>query len=102
MKAVEFIRCAERGTSQARLLRSDDGDGRLYWVKFQGNPQGQVTLIRDWIASRLASSIGFRFPVRRSWMCPRSSSMPIQAFDSRTTSTVYNHRLPGFNSPLQR
>ncbi len=44
------------GGSQAQLVKGNDGN--FYATEFLGNPQGNRTLINEWIACRLLSDMG--------------------------------------------
>ncbi len=59
MRAVEAVR-RMRGGAQSQLILCSDK--RLWIVKFQNNPQGIRVLANEWIASRLAGSIGLSVP----------------------------------------
>jgi hypothetical protein len=45
-----------RGGSQSRLVEGQDG--RFYVAKFAGNPQGNRTLINEWIAQFIMAELG--------------------------------------------
>jgi hypothetical protein len=49
-----------RGGSQARLVEGEDG--RFYVAKFAGNPQGNRTLVNEWIAQSILSRLGVSTP----------------------------------------
>jgi hypothetical protein len=49
-----------RGGSQAHLIESEDGD--FYVAKFASNPQGNRTLINEWIASNVLERLGVSVP----------------------------------------
>ena len=49
-----------RGGSQARLVEGEDG--RFYVAKFTGNPQGNRTLVNEWIAESIMSRLGICTP----------------------------------------
>jgi hypothetical protein len=48
------------GASQAHLVEAEDGC--LFVAKFAGNPQGNRTLINEWITGRLMNQIGICTP----------------------------------------
>ena len=64
------------------LVRGDDGN--FYVAKFLGNPQGNRTLINEWIACRLLSDMGISMP-----------SLPILEFPSALQGHEYLHVLVG-------
>jgi hypothetical protein len=49
-----------RGGSQSQLIQGDDG--RFYVAKFRGNPQGDRTLINEWIATTLLQRLDISVP----------------------------------------
>src|SRR5450631_2995809 len=49
-----------RGGSQAHMVECEDG--RFYVAKFSGNPQGNRTLINEWIVSHVMSHLGVSTP----------------------------------------
>jgi hypothetical protein len=49
-----------RGRSQARLVEGEDG--RFYVAKFANNPQGNRTLINEWIAESIMADLGISTP----------------------------------------
>lgn len=57
--ALEHIR-PMRGGSQAHLMRADDG--HFYVVKFANNPQGRRILANEWLAGRIAQTLGLPVP----------------------------------------
>lgn len=57
--ALEHIR-PMRGGSQAHLMRADDG--HCYVVKFVNNPQHPRVLANEWLAGRLAQTLGLPVP----------------------------------------
>jgi hypothetical protein len=59
IKAVAHI-SQVRGGSQARIMLADDGQS--YVVKFMGNPQCTRVLANDYLACRLARTIGLSAP----------------------------------------
>ena len=59
IQIVQVIR-RMRGSSQAQLVRGHDG--RLYVGKFQGNPQGNRTLVNEWIAAKLYQKLAVSTP----------------------------------------
>lgn len=52
---TEYLR-RMRGGSQSHLMRAEDG--KVYVVKFQGNPQGTHVLFNELFAARLAQRLG--------------------------------------------
>jgi hypothetical protein len=60
--SVEIKRIVRRmrGGSQARLVEGQDG--RFYVAKFTGNPQGNRTLINEWIVESIMSQLGISTP----------------------------------------
>jgi hypothetical protein len=50
-----------RGGAQAHLMRADDG--HFYVVKFQNNPQHLRVLANEFLATRLAESVGLPVPM---------------------------------------
>lgn len=59
MAATEHVRPL-KGGAQAQLMRAADGE--LYAVKFVNNPQHTRVLANEWIAARLATSLGLPVP----------------------------------------
>jgi hypothetical protein len=61
-RPVEIKRIVRRlrGGSQARLVEGQDG--RFYVAKFANNPQGNRTLINEWIAGSLMAELGLSTP----------------------------------------
>jgi hypothetical protein len=59
VKIMRLIR-RMRGGSQAHLVQGNDGN--FYVAKFLGNPQGNRTLINEWIACRLLRDMGISTP----------------------------------------
>ncbi len=49
-----------RGGSQARLVEGDDG--RCYIAKFLNNPQGNRTLVNEWVAQSIMTTLGISTP----------------------------------------
>ena len=49
-----------RGGSQSQLIQGHDG--RFYVAKFRGNPQGDRTLINEWIATKLLHTLEISAP----------------------------------------
>jgi hypothetical protein len=49
-----------RGGSQSQLIQGHDG--RFYVAKFRGNPQGDRTLINEWIATKLLRKLEISAP----------------------------------------
>jgi hypothetical protein len=49
-----------RGGSQSRLVEGEDG--HFYVAKFAGNPQGNRTLVNEWIAQSILSQLGISTP----------------------------------------
>jgi HipA-like protein len=62
IKITRLIR-RMRGGSQAHLVQGDDG--LFYVAKFLGNPQGNRTLINEWIVCRLLVDMGISTPSLR-------------------------------------
>ena len=71
VKITRIIR-RMRGGSQAQLVQGDDGN--FYVAKFLGNPQGNRTLVNEWIACRLLSDMRISTPGLRILELP--SSLP--------------------------
>jgi hypothetical protein len=59
-----------RGGSQAHMVECEDG--RFYVAKFSGNPQGNRTLINEWIVSHAMSHLGVSTPGLRVLSMPAS------------------------------
>jgi hypothetical protein len=61
-QAVDITRIVRRmrGGSQAYLVQGNDG--RFYVVKFAGNPQGNRTLINEWITTHLLQRLDVSTP----------------------------------------
>jgi hypothetical protein len=59
-----------RGGSQAQLVQGCDGN--FYVAKFLGNPQGNRTLINEWIACSLLRGLGVLTPSLRVLELPQS------------------------------
>ncbi len=57
---IELIDRKLRGGSQAHLVKGDDG--RYYAAKFRNNPQGNRSLINEWISHRLFVRLGIATP----------------------------------------
>jgi hypothetical protein len=57
-----------RGGSQSFLVLGDDG--QFYVAKFQGNPQGNRTLINEWIGGKLLRRLGVTTPTVRVLRLP--------------------------------
>jgi len=49
-----------RGGSQAHLVEGEDG--RYYIAKFAGNPQGNRTLVNEWVAQSIVKLLGISTP----------------------------------------
>ena len=60
VEAVQHVR-RMRGGAQAHLMRADDGN--FYVVKFQNNPQHLRVLANEFLATRLAESVGLPVPM---------------------------------------
>jgi hypothetical protein len=60
---IERILRRMRGHSQAFLVEA--ADGHCYVAKFQGNPQGNRTLINEWIMWRMLQRVGATAPEMR-------------------------------------
>lgn len=58
--AIESIERRMRGGSQALLVRTTNQD--MYVAKCLGNPQGDRTLINEWIVTRLLQSLNISAP----------------------------------------
>jgi hypothetical protein len=91
LHAVRFIRTAECGSSHPSLVEASDS--LLYWVKFQGNPQGSNTLVSEFIATRLAALVGLPVP------CPLLIEVE-QAFIDRHPAMHYPHPRYGIQKPF--
>jgi hypothetical protein len=72
VKITRIIR-RMRGGSQAQLVLGDDGN--TYVAKFLGNPEGNRTLINEWMMCRLMTDIGISTPRLRVLELP--SSLPL-------------------------
>jgi len=59
-----------RGGSQARLVEGEDG--RFYVAKFTGNPQGNRTLVNEWITQPIMTVLGISTPPVRLLRLPDS------------------------------
>jgi hypothetical protein len=61
-QAVDINRIVRRmrGGSQAYLVEGNDG--RFYVAKFAGNPQGNRTLINEWITTHLLERLDVSTP----------------------------------------
>jgi len=59
-----------RGGSQAHMVQCEDG--RFYVAKFSGNPQGNRTLINEWIVSQVMSHLSVSTPRLRVLSMPTS------------------------------
>jgi hypothetical protein len=57
-----------RGASQAHLVEAEDGC--FFVAKFAGNPQGNRTLINEWITGQLMAQVGICTPVIRILQLP--------------------------------
>ena len=57
-----------RGGSQAHLVEAEDGC--FFVAKFAGNPQGNRTLINEWITGQLMNQVGICTPVIRILQLP--------------------------------
>jgi nitroreductase len=60
---VKHVLRRMRGGSQPFLVEGEDG--QFYVAKFTGNPQGNRTLINEWIADRLFQQVGLSTPTLR-------------------------------------
>jgi HipA-like kinase len=76
-----------RGGSQAHLVKASDG--RVYVAKFAGNPQGNRTLINEWIGHSLFRRLGITTPELRIL---RLSESLVES--AKLTFTVGNRRVP--------
>lgn len=59
LKPTEYLR-PMRGGAQSHLLKANDGG--FYVVKFTNNPQHSRVLANEWLACRIAKSIGLTVP----------------------------------------
>src|SRR5690242_1767336 len=61
-KTVEIKRIIRslRGGSQARLVEGEDG--RFYACKFAGNPQGNRTLVNEWVTQSILALLDISTP----------------------------------------
>jgi hypothetical protein len=57
-----------RGDSQARLVEGEDG--RFYVAKLAGNPQGNRTLVNEWIVQSIMTVLGISTPPLRLLRLP--------------------------------
>ena len=57
--AVQHVK-RMRGGAQSHLMRCDDG--HYYVVKFRNNPQHERVLANEFLATRLAESVGLPVP----------------------------------------
>jgi len=80
-RAVEIKRIVRpvRGGSQARLVEGQDG--RFYVAKFSGNPQGDRTLVNEWIAQSILSHLGISTPPLRLLRLPENLRSETLRFD---------------------
>jgi len=60
-----------KGRSQAQLVQGENG--KFYAAKFCGNPQGNRTLINEWVAHQLLSHLGVSSPRVAILELPQSS-----------------------------
>jgi hypothetical protein len=65
---IKRIVRAVRGSSQARLV--EGRDGRFYVAKFAGNPQGNRTLVNEWITRFMMAELGISTPPLRILRLP--------------------------------
>ena len=74
-----------RGGSQAHLVEAEDGC--FFVAKFTGNPQGNRTLINEWITGQLMNQVGICTPVIRVLRLPeelhRGGGLFFKAGDER-------------------
>jgi hypothetical protein len=74
-----------RGGSQAHLVEAEGGC--FFVAKFAGNPQGNRTLINEWITGQLMNQVGICTPAVRILQLPqklyRSGGLFFQAGDKR-------------------
>jgi HipA-like protein len=83
---IESIVRKLRGGSQAHLVKGEDG--RYYVAKFLNNPQGNRSLINEWISHRLFLKLGISTPrVRLLNLDNKCAANPILYF-SIATRTV--------------
>jgi hypothetical protein len=75
-----------RGGTQARLV--EGADGRFYVAKFAGNPQGNRTLINEWITQFILSHLGISTPPLRILRLPE------QLRNEDLYFSVGNRRIP--------
>jgi hypothetical protein len=83
LRAVRFVQAAAKGSSKPSLIEANDG--KRYWTKFQGNPQGDRTLVNEWMASKLAISVGL--PVMKPELIQVS-----QSFIDKNPGTWFDHK----------
>lgn len=62
-----------KGGSQARLVQAENG--RFYAAKFCGNPQGNRTLVNEWVAASLLSHMNVSTPHLRILALPPTLSL---------------------------
>jgi hypothetical protein len=75
-----------RGGSQARLIEGDDG--RCYIAKFLNNPQGKRTLVNEWVAQSILTTLGISTPP----LC--LLRLPDSLLDDRLYFDIGNKRVP--------
>src|SRR5580658_869493 len=80
LRALEQIR-RMRGGAQAHLMRCSDGN--FYVVKFQNNPQHPRVLANEYLASRLARTVGLpvaepRIVEVNNWLIEKTPDLTIQ------------------------
>jgi hypothetical protein len=68
--AIKQVLRRMRGGSQPFLVEGEDS--QFYVAKFMGNPQGNRTLINEWIAHRLFQQLGLSTPDLRLLQLPDS------------------------------
>jgi hypothetical protein len=75
-----------RGGSQARLVEGQDG--KFYVAKFAGNPQGNRTLINEWMAQSILAALGISTPSLRILHLPAAMRHEAVYFE------IGNKRMP--------
>lgn len=87
-RTVEIKRIVRpvRGGSQARLVEGDDG--RYYIAKFLDNPQGNRTLVNEWVAQSIMTTLGISTPP----LCVLR--LPDSLLDDRLYFAIGNKRVP--------
>jgi hypothetical protein len=82
-----------RGGSQAHLVEAEDGC--FFVAKFAGNPQGNRTLINEWITGQLMNQVGICTPAVRILQLPerlyRRGGLFFQAGEKRIPITEILH-----------